>query len=89
MVAQQLIALVDQVIAQQDSERFVAHMLAGAEDGMAQALRIPLPDIVERAQAGGVLDCSKWSRSPLSSERIAPGKVPGRSGPPVRVSGVL
>ena len=53
---QQFVPLVDQVIAQQDGERLVAHVLAGAQDRMAKPLGVSLAHVVQRAQAGGMAD---------------------------------
>lgn len=47
-------AFIDEVITEQDRERFVAHMLTSLEHGMAESLGVALADIVDIGEFGGM-----------------------------------
>jgi hypothetical protein len=55
-VRQQLLALVDDVVAEQDGERLVADVLLGHADGVAQPERGLLADVVDLGHVGDVPD---------------------------------
>ena len=55
-LGQQLLALVDDVVAEQDGERLVAHVLLGDADGVAEAERGLLADVVDLGHVGDVPD---------------------------------
>ena len=46
----------DEVVAQEHGERFVAHVFRRAEHGMAEAFRGALPDRVDRGELVGLAD---------------------------------
>jgi hypothetical protein len=52
-LGQQRVAAVDDVVAEQHRERLVAHVLGGAEHGVAEALRVALAHVVHGGQLAG------------------------------------
>lgn len=55
-LAQQRVARVDQVVAEEDGEGLVADVRLGAQDGVAEAARVALADVVHGGQVAGLLD---------------------------------
>ena len=53
---QQRVARVDEVVAEQHRERLVPDVLRGAQDRVAKALRVPLPDVVHGGEIAGLAD---------------------------------
>ncbi len=55
-LAQQRVARVDEVVAEEDGEGLVADVRLGAQDGVAEAPRVALADVVHGGEVAGFLD---------------------------------
>jgi hypothetical protein len=60
---QQLVALVDQVVAEHDREGRVADVVTGAQHGVAEALRLALAHEVDVGELGRALDAARACRA--------------------------
>lgn len=72
----EVIVLVNEVVTEQDSERFIADVVTADEDGMTETTRLPLADEVDVAKVGRLLHTAQTALVALLFERTLELPVP-------------